>query len=97
MRKFDGYTVDFTKLNKKIRSDRLIETQSALMGNIEIGIQIDPMTWRGDWLRKMVFGKEADNYQLINVENHIFDITINGVPTERNLVTAVWEWKRIKR
>lgn len=89
-KKFDGYTVDFTKINQTTRSDGLIETQCAIMGNIEIGIEIDPLTFRGDWLCKAIFKDESHKYRLLNVENHIFDVTINGVPTERNLVTAVW-------
>lgn len=90
-KKFGRYTVDFTKLNQIIRSDGLVETQCAIMGNIEIGIEMDILSYRGDWLREAIFKNKADKYRLINIENHIFDVTINGVPTERNLVTAVWK------
>ncbi|MBO7734724.1 MAG: hypothetical protein J6S67_19345, partial [Methanobrevibacter sp.] len=87
-KKFGRYTVNATKGIKRERSDGLIETQTTIMGNIEIGLQIDPMTWRGDWLRDFMFGKDAAKYRLLNVENQTIDVRINGVPTERNLVTA---------
>lgn len=86
-RKFGRYTVSVGKTSKTKRSDGLIETRTEIEGDVEIGIQIETMTWREDWLAQQVFGKnESDNYRLINVQNCWLNNTC-----EKNLVTAVWK------
>ena len=83
-RKFGTYTVDVTKISSKTRSDGLIETRAKIVGDIEIGISIDIMTWREDWLAAQMFGKEkAGDYKLVNVGNNLQSST-------ENLVIAVW-------
>lgn len=94
-KKFGGYSIDATKLKKHTRNDGLLQTTTILEGNIEIGIDIDPYTWRGDWLRDFLFGKDSwKEWRLINVENHyVKDASERGEYIERNMVTAVWAKK----
>lgn len=86
-KKFGGYTINAKAYRApQTRSDGLLQTQTLLEGDIEIGIHIDPNTWRGDWLRDFVFHDEAQRRQarLVNVFN-------TWLAPEKNLVTAVWD------
>ena len=92
--KFGRYTIRARKVMTTERPDGLIETRALLQGNIEIGIEITPMTWRGDWLAKFEFGEaEAGNYRLINVQNNLGTVEVNsrGDEEDENLVIAVWQ------
>lgn len=87
-KKMGRYMVDFTKVTRKpyLRKDGLYQTEAVIAGDIEIGIEIDPYTWTGDWLGEATFGKsDCKNYRLINVENNLTDYG------DRNEVVAVWE------
>jgi len=84
-KKFGRYCVNAVKNNKlSQRSDGLWEATITITGDIEIGIEIDPYTWRGDWLSDFVLGKEdTGNYRLINVENKFKGCS-------QNTITGVW-------
>lgn len=87
-KKMGRYKVDFTKITRKPyrRTDGLYQTEAEIRGDIEIGLEIDPMCWTGDWLRDATFGAGSDKkYRLLNVENHISD------DETCNRVMAVWE------
>lgn len=87
-RKFGGYTIDYKKLNvKKQPTEGTITCKVQLSGNIEIGIDIDDWTWRGDWLTKMLFKDNPNNYRLKSVQNNYTAYS----PDEVNVVTAVYE------
>lgn len=95
--KFDGYTIRARKIMTTKRPDGLIETRALLQGNIEIGIEITPMTWREDWLAKFEFGAaEAGNYRLVNVQNNMGTVEVDSQGTEEdeNMVIAVWQKRR---
>lgn len=97
-KKFGGYSIDARKYRKILRTDGLTQTTTILEGNIEIGIEIDPNTWRGDWLRDFLFGKDSwQEWRLINVENYVSraSLWIDGHEelVDRNIVTAVWAKK----
>lgn len=92
-KKFGGYSINAVQVGRSVRGDKLIQTSTILEGNIEIGIDIDPYTWRGDWLREFIFGKGTQRqWRLINVENQYLPQSklVKGEYVERNLVTAVW-------
>ena len=86
-RKMGNYRVDFTKVTNKAykRIDGLYQTEAVIRGDIEIGIEINPMCWTGDWLCEATFGKKAKQYRLLNVENHFSE------DETCNRVMAVWE------
>lgn len=91
-KKFGGYSINAKKMGTSRRQDGLLQTQTLLEGDIEIGIHIDPNTWRGDWLRDFTFGKDSwQSYRLMNVMNSYLPVDPNsGIAPEKNLVTAVW-------
>ena len=94
-RRFGGYCIDARKYQRILRIDGLVQTTTILKGNIEIGLEIDPYSWRGDWLRDFLFGKgSATKWRLINVENHMLPTCHwdedHGESMDRNVVVAVW-------
>lgn len=78
-RKFGNYTVNIKKGAIGTRSDGLIQAECTLTGDIEIGIKMETMTWREDWLAKQLFGDDASRYRLINVENRFSGYCVNRV------------------
>ena len=69
-RKFGSYTINVE--NKKItrNNDGTLTLEATLSGCIEIGLEIDRMTWREDWFLQLFFKEEYNNYRLIDLENN---------------------------
>ena len=81
-KKFDRYTINIS--NKKKTANQLSCTIS---GTIEIGIEIDEWTWRGDWLIDQFFPQNIQEKNIIRLSNIVNNITMqNGV--EYNNVQA---------
>lgn len=95
-RKFGGYTINAKKISGAQKADGTIVTETLLEGDIEIGIDIDPHTWRGDWLRDFIFGKDSwESYRLLTVANSYLPVSQKGgIAPEKNLVTATWRKER---
>lgn len=88
-RNFGGYKVkvkrgDLTKIGEGEYMS-VIE----IIGDIEIGIEIDNMTWREDWLRNILFGEGASirDYRIVSINNQIS----SREDGEHNVVTSVWK------
>lgn len=64
IRKFGSYRINVENIKKSKRKDGTIKVSLDLSGNIEIGIEIDRMTWREDWVMEQVFKKDASNYRM---------------------------------
>lgn len=67
-KKFGGYTINCTKPQSRHIDSDTIESVVELSGNIEIGLEIDRMTWREDWLLKLIYGDNSSNYDIITLE-----------------------------
>lgn len=91
-KKFGGYTINcskarLTKTDKNWRGTQNYEVKVELWGTIEIGIDIDPGTWREDWLLKHAFKDAYTNYHITKLDqNKFFDDYV-----EHNQITAIVE------
>lgn len=88
-RKFGIYKV-------KVKKRELVEIREGeykslieIIGDIEIGIHIDNMTWREDWLRDLLFGEGASvrDYRVVSIDNQIS----SKEDGEHNIVTSIWK------
>lgn len=71
-KKFDRYTIEVS--NKKItrQPNGSLILEANLKGNIEIGIEIDNWTWRGDWFLSLFKNTVSDierRYRIQRVDN----------------------------
>ncbi len=84
-KKFGSYVVNFKKVGKPVkRIDGLYQTEAVITGDVEIGIEMETMSWREDWLKEATFGKEdAKNWRLVNVLNDMDSY-------DYNKITAAW-------
>jgi hypothetical protein len=86
--KFGGYKVKVKKSPLTKIEEGEYKSVIEIIGDIEIGIEIDNMSWREDWLREIVFGKNtsAKSHRISSIDNHLNN---NGdVPS--NVVTSFW-------
>ena len=91
-RKFDGYNIDVCNRELVRHPDGSITLKVVLLGNIEIGLEIDEWTWRGDWLLKLFFKDNYTNYRIKNVQNNLS--WNSETKMESNYVIAeVREWR----
>lgn len=70
IRKFGGYRINVENIKKSKRKDGSVKVSLDLSGNIEIGIEIDKMTWREDWVMNQVFKDNANQYRMTNLVQH---------------------------
>lgn len=76
-KKFGGYTIHCDKARlipttKSWNGKQNYELRVELWGNIEIGIEVDKWTWRGDWILAHAFKENAHNYRITKIEQHNF-------------------------
>lgn len=91
-KKFGSYTINVNDKKVKKNPDGTLTLEVALSGCIEIGLEIEQYTWRADWLLKLFFKDNYNNYRIVSIENN--DSWSNkGSLTEINLVRAtVRQW-----
>ena len=61
-KKFDRYTIEVCDKDLTRMADGSLVIEATLKGDIEIGIEIDKWTWRGDWFVSLF-------------QNHVKDIS----------------------
>ena len=70
-KKFDGYTIDVKKVKTTKIDNNTIEVIFDLSGNIEIGLEIDRLTWRSDFLYNLVWGNNPERQSNFYMVDHI--------------------------
>lgn len=84
-KKFGGYTVDYKKVFCGVNTDaKTVDAIIQITGDIEIGIKIERMTWREDWLKEVLFRNNASKYRIVHLENNFIQYS----PVEVNEVTV---------
>ena len=68
-RKFGSYSIDVENKKTIRNNDGTLTLQATLSGCIEIGLEIERMTWREDWFLQLFFKDEYNNYRLIDLQN----------------------------
>lgn len=73
-KKFDGYTIDVKKVKTTKIDNNTIEVIFDLSGNIEIGLEIDRLTWRSDFLYNLVWGNnpERQSWRTASIQNNFY-------------------------
>lgn len=73
-KKFDGYTIDVKKIKTTKIDNNTIEVVFDLSGNIEIGLEIDRLSWRSDFLYNLVWGNnpERQSWRTANIQNNFY-------------------------
>lgn len=86
-KKFGGYTINCSKLEIRETMDpNIYEVKISLWGNIEIGIEINRMTWREDWILQAAFKDNYTKYSIIKLEqnDHYKKDPTSGCSVEHN-------------
>lgn len=89
-RKFGRYAVDIS--DKQVygfepnRYSQTVTTVCTISGDIEIGIHIEIMTWREDWLFRQMFSPQRRaqirHYRITNISECYIDKHTNKVTAE---------------
>ena len=69
-KKFGTYTINVFDKKQRQNTDGTISLEVTLSGCIEIGLEIDEWTWRGDWLLQLFFKDCYSDYRIVSLQNN---------------------------
>lgn len=69
-KKFGTYTINVFDKKQRLNANGTIGLEVTLSGCIEIGLEIDQGTWRGDWLLRLFFRDQYSDYYFVSLENN---------------------------